>query len=280
VAEGVDNNEGNFMSHLLELRDRLLRSLILVILVFIALYSLAAQDLFDILAKPMLDALPKGSKLIAIDVYTALFTPLKLAFAASILVCVPYLLYQLWAFIAPGLYRHERKMVLPLLVSTSALFYAGVAFAYFLVFPMVFKFMVQVAPAAVQITPDIKSYLGSAFMMFFAFGFAFEVPIAVILLVRAGVINPDTLAQKRPYIVVGAFVLAMLLTPPDFISQIALAIPMLFLFEIGLFIARRLRPKENYGEDGEDNREMSEEELAAEMDDIEQQLHKSSSKKG
>ncbi|GMQ92251.1 MAG: Sec-independent protein translocase subunit TatC [Gammaproteobacteria bacterium] len=263
AEEQVDNNEPGFVSHLFELRDRLLKSLVLVILVFIAIYSISSQDLFDLLAKPMIDALPKGSTLVAIDIYTALFTPMKLAFFASLFICIPFLLYQLWAFVAPGLYKHEQKMVLPLMLSTTILFYLGVAFAYYLVFPMVFKFMVDIAPQAVKITPDIKSYMSSAFTMFFAFGAAFEVPVAVVLLVRMGVVKPETLASKRPYVVVAAFVIGMLLTPPDFISQIALAVPMLILFEIGLFVARRMKPKDTDDED--DN--PSEEELAADLDD-------------
>lgn len=266
AEEQVDNNETGFISHLFELRDRLLKSLVLVILVFIAIYSISSQELFDLLAKPMMDALPKGSSLVAIDIYTTLFTPLKLAFFAALFICIPFLLYQLWAFVAPGLYKHEQKMVLPLMLSTTVLFYIGVAFAYFLVFPMVFKFMVEIAPQAVKITPDIKSYMSSAFTMFFAFGIAFEVPVAVVLLVRMGVVKAETLASKRPYVVVAAFVIGMLLTPPDFISQIALAVPMLILFEIGLFVARRITPKDSDDDEGDDDNNPSEEELAADMD--------------
>ena len=260
MAEKRDNEEGNFLSHLLELRNRLLYSVIVLLLAFVALWPMS-ERLYELLAMPLLSALPAGTKLIAIDPYSPLFAPLKLTFATALVVCMPYFLYQLWAFVAPGLYKREKKMVVPLLVSTTILFYSGMAFAYFLVLPTVYEFMVSLAPAVVNFTPDIRSYLDSSFTMFFAFGIAFEVPVVIVLLVRAGIIDPHTLSNKRPYFVVGAFAVAMLLTPPDPFSQVMLAVPLWILFEAGLFIGRRIKAK------AKDKGDTSEEELEKEMDE-------------
>jgi len=231
--------EGSLISHLLELRDRLLRSVLAVIIVFIPL-AFIANELYEFLAKPLMEQLPEGTSMIATEPHAPFFVPFKFAFAVAFAVSIPFLLYQMWAFVAPGLYRHEKRMVFPLLVSSSALFYLGIAFSYFVVFPLIFKFFANSAPEGVAVMTDINSYLGFVLKLFFAFGVAFEVPIATILLVKIGVTTPDALAKKRPYIIIGAFVLGMLLTPPDIFSQTMLAIPVWILFEVGLFASRRI----------------------------------------
>jgi sec-independent protein translocase protein TatC len=249
AAETPADGVGSLISHLIELRDRLLYSVIAVALAFFALVPFA-NEVYAIIAGPLMAVLPPGMSMIATDVASPFLTPLKFALVAAVTVTIPFLLYQLWAFVAPGLYRHERRMVMPLLVSSILLFYAGMAFAYFVVFPTVFGFFVNILPPGVQMMTDIKSYLDFVFSMFFAFGVAFEVPVAVIILSWVGVVNPETLAEKRPYIIVGAFVVAAVLTPPDVLSQFLLAIPMLILFEVGLFIARRLRRTSDDSTDG------------------------------
>ncbi len=249
AAEAPADGAGSLISHLFELRDRLLYAVIAVALAFFALVPFA-NEVYALIAGPLMAVLPPGMSMIATDVASPFLTPLKFALAAAVTVTIPFLLYQLWAFVAPGLYKHERRMVIPLLVSSILLFYAGMAFAYFVVFPTVFGFFVNILPPGVQMMTDIKSYLDFVFSMFFAFGIAFEVPVAVVILVRMGIVNPDTLAEKRPYIIVGAFVVAAVLTPPDVLSQFLLAIPMLILFEIGLFIARRLHRQADDSRDG------------------------------
>lgn len=272
AAEEADaKSEGSLFSHLLELRNRLLYSVIGVLVFFIPA-AIFSQDLYSLIAAPLMSVLPEGTTMIATEVASPFLTPLKLAFVVAIVFAIPVLLYQLWAFIAPGLYKHEKKMVFPLLFSSTFLFYCGMAFAYFVVFPLVFDFFTSVAPAGVQIMTDINSYLDFIFSMFLAFGIAFEVPVAVVLLVRGGIVDADKLAQKRPYVVLWAFVIAMLLTPPDVISQTLLAIPMLILFEIGLFVARRTKKKaDDYDEEGENedgHHEMTEAEMDQELDAV------------
>lgn len=235
------------ISHLVELRDRLLRALVAVVIVFLALVYFA-NDIYTFISAPLVAQLPEGTSMIATDVASPFFTPIKLTLVVSVFVAVPVILYQLWAFVAPGLYQHEKKLVMPLLVSSSLLFYAGVAFAYFVVFPLVFGFFTSIAPANVEIATDIASYLDFILALFMAFGFAFEIPVAIILLVWMGIVTPAELKAKRPYVVVAAFIIAMLLTPPDIISQTLLAIPMCLLFEIGLFFTRFYKPR-----DDEDN---------------------------
>lgn len=257
--------EGTFLSHLIELRDRLLRAVIAVIAVFVALVYFA-QDLYVIVAKPLMQALPAGTSMIATEVASPFLTPIKLTFWIAVIVAVPYILYQVWAFVMPGLYRHERRLVLPLVVSSTVLFYLGMVFAYFVVFPLVFGFFTRIAPEGVQVMTDIRAYLDFVFGMFLAFGIAFEVPVAIVLLSWAGVIDPVSLAKKRPYVVIWAFVIAMLLTPPDAFSQTLLAIPMLLLFEVGLFAARRLRRRRDAAQDDEQDRELTEEEMEAELE--------------
>ncbi|AZL86062.1 twin-arginine translocase subunit TatC [Aliivibrio salmonicida] len=225
------------LTHLLELRNRLLKALIAVIVVFLGLVWFA-NDIYEFLSAPLVERLPAGATMIATDVASPFFTPIKLTLVASIFVAIPVILYQVWAFVAPGLYKHEKKLVMPLLFSSSMLFYAGVSFAYFIVFPLVFSFFTNIAPEGVQVATDISSYLDFVLALFLAFGIAFEIPVAIILLCWTGATTPETLKQKRPYIVVGAFVVGMMLTPPDIISQTLLAVPMCILFEFGLFFSR------------------------------------------
>tara|TARA_R110002050_G_scaffold135999_2_gene259088 strand:+ start:668 stop:1450 length:783 start_codon:yes stop_codon:yes gene_type:complete len=222
--------------HLLELRARLLHAVLGVIIVFCSLVYFA-QDIYQYLAQPLLQTMPSGSQMIATDVASPFFAPFKLTIVLSIFIAMPYILYQIWSFIAPGLYRNEKKLVAPLMLGSTLLFYGGIAFAYFVVFPVVFAFFTSVAPEGVVIATDISSYLDFVLKLFFAFGAAFEIPIAIILLCWTGVTSPNSLRQKRPYVIVGAFVIGMLLTPPDIISQSMLAIPMLLLFEVGIIIA-------------------------------------------
>ena len=231
--------EAGLLSHLLELRNRLVVAFGTVAVVFLALVPFA-NEVYTIIAKPLMDVLPQGSTMIATEVASPFLTPIKFTFAAAITLTIPILLYQLWAFVAPGLYKHEKRLAMPLVVSSVLLFYAGMAFAYFVVFPMAFKFLVGFLPPGVQMMTDIKAYLDFVFSMFFAFGIAFEVPVAVIILSVTGMVNPESLAEKRSYVFLGCFVVAAVLTPPDVASQIMLALPMYFLFEVGLFVARRL----------------------------------------
>lgn len=230
-------SEQPLVQHLLELRDRLLRVVLVIVLLFLALFAFA-NDLYTYLADPLLRHMVEGTSMIATQVVSPFLTPFKLALVLSIFIAVPYILYQAWGFMAPGLYQHEKKLVFPLLFSSTVLFYTGMAFAYYVVFPLVFGFLTGIAPEGVAVMPDITYYLDFAIKMFFAFGLAFEVPIATILLVWSGVTSAEKLAAKRPYVVVGAFVFGMLLTPPDVISQTLLAIPMWILFELGLVFSR------------------------------------------
>jgi len=232
--------DGTLLSHLVELRNRLVWSLLAILAVFLALVPFA-NEVYAIIAQPLRDVLPQGMNMIATEVASPFLTPLKFTLAAAITLTIPFLLYQLWAFVAPGLYRHEKRMVVPLVLSSVFLFYSGMAFAYFVVFPAVFKLLVGVLPPGVQMMTDIKAYLDFVFSMFFAFGVAFEIPVAVVILTIVGVINPESLAQKRPYVFLGCFVVAAVLTPPDVASQVMLALPMYLLFEIGLYVARRVR---------------------------------------
>ncbi|RME34316.1 MAG: twin-arginine translocase subunit TatC [Gammaproteobacteria bacterium] len=236
------------IAHLLELRERLLHSVLCVLLVFLCLFWFA-NDLYAWLARPLLEKLPAGASMIATEVAAPFLAPFKLTLVVSIFLSVPFLLYQAWAFIAPGLYRHERRLVLPLLVSSTVLFYLGIAFAYFVVFPLIFAFFTSTAPSGVAVMTDISRYLDFVLKLFFAFGLAFEVPVAVFLLARTGVISADDLAAKRPYVVVASFVIGMLLTPPDVISQVLLAVPIWLLFELGLVMARRFGGSRRGGEE-------------------------------
>jgi sec-independent protein translocase protein TatC len=228
--------EQPFISHLVELRDRLLRIVLAVAVVFLCLIPFANR-LFSALSGPLLAHMPEGSNMIAIEVASPFLTPFKLTLVMAVFIAMPLVLYQFWAFVAPGLYRHERRLVLPLLASSTILFYAGAAFAYYVVFPLVFAFLTGTAPEGVAVMTDISRYLDFVLMLFFAFGIAFEVPVFTVLLVWTGMVTQDGLRQKRPYIVVGAFVIGMLLTPPDIISQTLLAVPVLILFELGVYFS-------------------------------------------
>jgi len=251
-----EDQELSFLQHLVELRGRLLKACGAVLIVLVALLPFSRQ-LYEALASPLMAQMPEGSSMIAIDVASPFLTPFKLTLLVAVMVAIPVVMYQLWAFVAPALFRHEKKLARPLLLSSVFLFYAGCAFAYFVVFPLVFGFLTRVAPEGVAVMTDISKYLDFVMTLFFAFGITFEVPIATIILVATGITTPDKLASWRPYIVVGAFALGMVLTPPDVISQTLLALPMWILFEIGVFFSRILvtgkdqdeDPDENLGED-------------------------------
>jgi sec-independent protein translocase protein TatC len=225
-----------FISHLIELRDRLMRCAVVVVVVFLCLMPFASK-IFDLLASPMMQTLPSGAKMIATGVITPFLIPVKVTLMLAVLISLPWILYQVWAFVAPGLYAHEKKLIAPLVVSSSALFVAGVAFCYFFVFRVVFKFVNDFAPKSISVSPDIESYLDFVMTMFVAFGVTFEVPIIVIVLVRMGLVPLAKLKQIRPYVIVGAFVVAAIVTPPDITSQCLLAVPMCLLYEIGLLVA-------------------------------------------
>ena len=228
------------IGHLLELRNRLLRTLLVVLCLFAALFAFS-NEIYEFVATPVQDALPDTSTMIATNPTAAFFAPFKLTFVLALFLAAPYILFQIWGFIAPGLYDREKRIALPLFASSVLLFYVGVAFAYFVTFPLVFSFLLNIAPESVQVMPDISIYLDIALKLFFAFGVAFEIPIAAIILITAGVTTPEKLASKRPYIIVGCFIIGMLLTPPDVISQSLLAIPMWLLFEAGVFFGRWIK---------------------------------------
>lgn len=235
--------EGTLMSHLMELRDRLLRSVAAVLVTFLALAPFARR-IFTIVARPLMDQLPEGSQMIATQVASPFVTPFKTTFFVALFVAMPVLIYQAWAFVAPGLYRREKRFAVPLLVSSVILFYVGVSFAYFLVFPTVFRFLAATTPDGVTMMTDINSYLDFALLTCFSFGAAFEVPVATVLLIATGLVSADALRRQRPYVFLGAFVVGAVLTPPDVISQVMLAIPMYLLFEGGLLMARLMYPAE------------------------------------
>lgn len=229
--------EQPFISHLVELRNRLLRIVLCVLLVFLGL-SFYANEIYAYIAEPLMRFLPENNSMIAIDVVSPFLTPFKLALVAAIFLSMPVILYQFWAFVAPGLYQHERRMVLPLLTASVILFYLGAAFAYYAVFPLVFEFLSMTTPVGVEVMTDIAKYLDFALTIFFAFGISFQVPVVTIVLVWTGITTPKSLAEKRPYVIVAAFVIGMFLTPPDAISQTLLAIPIWMLFEAGLLFSR------------------------------------------
>ena len=217
--------------------DRLLRALLSVLIVFICLFPFA-NEIYAFVSEPLRDLLPEGATMIATEVASPFLTPFKLTLVAAIFIAIPYILFQVWSFVAPGMYKHEKRFAIPLLVSSVLLFYAGAAFAYFVVFPLIFAFFTSVGPEGITIMTDINSYLNFVLKLFFAFGIAFEIPIAAVLLIWAGITTPENLAKKRPYIIVGCFVFGMLLTPPDIISQSLLAIPLWLLFEVGVYFGK------------------------------------------
>jgi sec-independent protein translocase protein TatC len=237
-----DNAPGiqeTFISHLIELRTRLVRASAVVLVVFIVLFAVwpGAAAVYDFLAQPMMNALPEGSKMIATGVITPFMVPMKVTMMLALMISLPWVLYQAWAFVAPGLYTHEKRLVAPLIISSSALFILGVAFCYYFVFGTVFKFINEFAPKSISVAPDIENYLDFVLTMCLAFGLTFEVPIVVIVLVRMGLVTVEKLKSIRPYVIVGAFVIAAVVTPPDVMSQLFLAIPLCLLYEIGLLLA-------------------------------------------
>jgi len=233
-----------FMSHLVELRNRLIKAVAAVMAVFVVIFMYpGASAIYDFLAQPMLASLPQGTRMIATGVITPFMVPLKVTLLAAFLVALPYVLYQAWAFVAPGLYRHEQNLALPLIVSSSLLFLAGMAFCYFVVFKTVFAFITSFAPQSITPAPDIEAYLSFVITMFIAFGITFEVPIVVVLLVRMGIMTVQKLRDIRGYVVVVAFIIAAIVTPPDVISQFMLAVPLWVLYEVGLLLASRIKPR-------------------------------------
>ena len=252
-----------FLSHIVELRDRLLRSVLFVLVIFSGLFFFA-NDIYHFVATPIMNALPEGSTMVATKTTAPFLTPFKLALVSSIFIGMPFLLYQGWSFIAPGLYKHEKRLAFPLLFSSIILFYAGMAFAYYVVFPLIFNFLTAMAPEGVTVLPDITDYLDLVLKLFFAFGIAFEVPIATIIFVVIGWTTPDKLTEKRAYIIVGAFVIGMLLTPPDMISQTLLAIPMWMLFELGVFFSRVILKRRE--QDHTKEQDLSDPEMEDELD--------------
>lgn len=262
----MSDTENTFISHLIEMRDRLLRAVIAVVVLFVLLFPWA-QELYALLAKPMLAALPQGGQMIATEVTTPFFVPIKVTMMTAFLLAMPWVFYQAWAFVAPGLYQHEKRIGVPLVVASVILFLLGMAFAYFLVFPVVFGFIVGVAPEGVAVMTDIGKYLDFVMTLFMAFGITFEVPVAVVLLVKMGMVSVAKLREIRPYVIVGAFVIGAIFTPPDVISQFMLAVPMWLLYEMGIIVASMIT-KPN-PETEADYTPMSVADMDAELDRIE-----------
>jgi sec-independent protein translocase protein TatC len=262
----MSQTEESFISHLIEMRDRLLRAVLAIVIIFVCLFPWA-QDLYALLAQPMLAALPKGGQMIATDVTTPFFVPIKVTMMAAFLLALPWVFYQVWAFVAPGLYQHEKRLGAPLVIASVILFLLGMAFAYFLVFPVVFGFVVGVAPVGVAVMTDIGKYLDFVMTLFMAFGITFEVPVAVVLLVKMNMVSVAKLREIRPYVIVGAFVIGAIFTPPDIISQFMLAVPLWVLYEAGIIVAALIsKPKP---ESESDYVPMSEADMDSEFDQIE-----------
>lgn len=247
--------EGSLISHLVELRDRLLRAVIAVFVLFIpcAFYS---DRLFTLVALPLMEKMPQGTSMIATSIIAPFMAPLKLALLAALFLAMPYVLYQTWAFIAPGLYRHEKRFAIPLMLSSIVLFYAGVAFAYFVVFPLMFAFLTGAAPQGVQVMTDMSNYLDFVLLLFFAFGIAFEIPIATVLLAATGLVRVETMTKNRGYVILGIFIIAAFLTPPDAVSQSFMAVPMYLLYELGIVLSRILL-KNKQARESEDEKRMA-----------------------
>ncbi|MCP4877055.1 MAG: twin-arginine translocase subunit TatC [Gammaproteobacteria bacterium] len=249
-----ENASGSLMSHLVELRDRVVRMVLAILVLFLGMFYWA-NDIYVYLAAPLTRHLPEGANMIAIDVASPFLTPFKLVLMLSVFLAMPVILHQCWSFVAPGLYANEKRIAGPLLVSSILLFYAGVSFAYYIVFPLVFGFFTSVGPEIVNISTDIGRYLDFVLALFFGFGLAFEVPIATIILIAIGLTTPKKLGEKRPYVIVGAFIIGMLLTPPDVISQVLLALPMWVLFEAGLIASKIIFKDRKYDEDEDEEEE-------------------------
>ncbi len=286
--------EMTFVQHLVELRDKLLHSVIAILLIFIGIFPFA-NEVYGFIAAPIINVLPADTNIIAIGVISPFLTPLKMALIFSVYLAMPYLLFQIWSFIAPALYKHEKQMIVPLIVSSTILFYAGILFSFYVVFPVIFGFLSSVGPSIVDFTPDIQYYLDFVLKVSFAFGVAFEVPIATILLIMFNITTIEKLKNNRPYVIIGAFILGMLLTPPDIISQVLIAIPMWLLFEAGLIFApmfKRKSPTEPTNDndptkpskdsrkndadhnDESDDEDWDDEALDAEMDKIDDEFNK------
>ncbi|MFM1897461.1 MAG: hypothetical protein RLZZ385_2535 [Pseudomonadota bacterium] len=243
TTSAEDEKELTLVDHLIELRDRIIKCMAALLIVFLCLFPFA-NEIYTFVAEPLIAALPENSTMIAIDPTAPFFAPFKLTFYVAVVAAAPYILFQLWSFIAPGLYKNEKEIAIPLFISSVLLFYAGIAFARYVLFGIVFGFFISVAPEGIAVAPDITSFLSFALTIFFAFGLAFEIPIAVFIFIWAGLTEPEDLVQKRPYVIVGCFVVAMLLTPPDPFTQSFLAIPMWALFELGVFAGRLVRKKQ------------------------------------
>ena len=286
--------EMTFVQHLVELRDKLLHSVIAILLIFIGIFPFA-NEVYGFIAAPIISVLPSGTNIIAIGVISPFLTPLKMALIFAVYLAMPYLLFQIWSFIAPALYKHEKQMIAPLIVSSTILFYAGILFSFYVVFPVIFGFLSSIGPSVVDFTPDIQYYLDFVLKVSFAFGVAFEVPIATILLIMFNITTIEKLKNNRPYVIIGAFILGMLLTPPDIISQVLIAIPMWLLFEAGLIFApmfKRKSPTEPTNDndptkpskdsrkndadhnDESDDEDWDDEALDAEMDKIDDEFNK------
>jgi sec-independent protein translocase protein TatC len=261
------STQDTFISHLVELRDRLLRAIAAVLVLFVVLFLYPGSGaIYDFLAHPLMQALPEGSKMIATGVITPFMVPMKVTALVAFMIALPYVLYQAWAFVAPGLYEHEKKLALPMIVAGSVLFLIGVAFCYYFVFGTVFRFINDFAPKSITPAPDIEAYFSFVITMFLAFGVTFEIPIVLIILVRAGVVSVEKLREARPYFIVGAFVVAAIVTPPDVLSQLLLAVPMCLLYEAGLFFARFIKKREKQGEGKSDYKPLNENEMERELD--------------
>ena len=280
--------EMTFIQHLVELRDKLLHSVVAILLIFVGIFPFA-NEVYGFIAAPIINVLPADTNIIAIGVISPFLTPLKMALIFAVYAAMPYLLFQIWSFVAPALYKHERQMILPLVISSTILFYAGLLFSFYVVFPVIFGFLSSIGPSIVDFTPDIQYYLDFVLKVSFAFGVAFEVPIATILLIMFGVTTVEKLKNNRPYVIIGAFVLGMLLTPPDIISQVLIAIPMWLLFEAGLFFAPLFKkqdqtqptnddptkpPTDSKREKSADDEDWDDGELGAEMDKIDEEFKK------
>lgn len=266
MSEQVSENESGFVSHLIELRDRLLRIVVAILILFLALFPFS-EIIFSYFAQPLLNLMPEGTSMIATGVTTPFLVPFKLVLMLSVLLSLPFTLFQVWSFVAPGLYKHEKRLIIPLVTSSVLLFYCGIAFAYFIVFPLLFGFFIAIAPEGVSVMTDIGQYLDFILAIFFAFGIAFEMPVATFLLVQIGVASVESLAEKRAYVIVGVFVIGMVLTPPDIISQSLLAIPMWLLFELGLLAARFVHKNKDDEEDAYEP--LDDNDMDTELDNIE-----------
>jgi len=251
TGDPQEQNQAPLIEHLIELRSRLMRAVIAILVIFLGLYAFA-NDIYSFVAQPLMALLPEGSQMIATEVASPFLAPFKLTLVVAVFAAIPYVLHQAWAFVAPGLYDNEKALALPILASSVALFYGGAAFAYYVVFPLLFQFFTQTGPENVAVMTDINQYLNFVLKLFFAFGVAFEIPIATFLLILSGATTVESLSKKRPYVVLGCFVIGMLLTPPDVVSQSLLAVPMYLLYEIGLLFGRLVRRKREKDEEDEE----------------------------